>query len=152
MERKMLLLGILGILLLGCTGQGGTAQPKATGQPQESFGDDVVLLLSDISGTVNHYEHESGGKRVKYFAVEGSDGEVRTAFDACEVCYNAGKGYSQAGDSVMCNNCGLKFRIDDLGTKNKGAGCWPAYLPHEIKGDYVVIRKADLEQGARFFS
>jgi uncharacterized membrane protein len=77
---------------------------------------------------------------------------VRTAFDACEVCYNANKGYSQVGSDMICNNCGLSFKIDGLGTSNKGSGCWPAYLPNEVKGDNVVIKKSDLEAGAYLFS
>ncbi|MBU0592053.1 DUF2318 domain-containing protein [Candidatus Micrarchaeota archaeon] len=112
----------------------------------------VRIPLSELSETVKYYTYDTGNTIVKYMVVIGSDGEVHTAFDACEVCYRAKKGYSQVGDSVVCNNCGLRFLINDLGTKNKGAGCWPGYLRHEIDGDYVVLDKSDLEAGGYLFS
>ncbi|MFH1520832.1 MAG: DUF2318 domain-containing protein [Candidatus Micrarchaeota archaeon] len=114
--------------------------------------DKITIQLSDVSSTVKYYTYNSGGVAIKYFAVKGSDDKVRIAFDACEVCYRAKKGYTQVGDSVKCNNCGLQFKIDDLGTKNKGSGCWPAYLPNEVQGDKIVIKKIDLEKGKYLFS
>ncbi len=113
--------------------------------------DEVKIPLSEISTTAKYYTYDSGGIAIKYFAVKGSDGKVRTAFDACEVCYRAKKGYSQVGSSMKCNNCGLQFRIDDLGTMNKGSGCWPAYLPNEVSGSSIIIKKTDLDKGAYLF-
>lgn len=153
MKMQLLLLAV--VLLLGCTSTGTQA---AQGTPSQSEGggsevsDSVWIPLSDISGTAAFYEYDYDGAKIKYFAVKGSDGVVRTAFDACEVCYRAKKGYRQEGDSVVCNNCGLKFKIDDLGTRNKGSGCWPAYLPHEVKDGKVYILKDDLEAGSYMFS
>jgi uncharacterized membrane protein len=133
------------IVMFGCT-----SSDNATAS---ASGDDTVIIpLSQISQTVKHYQYDANGVTVKYFAVKGSDGLVRTAFDACEVCYRAKKGYSQSGSDVVCNNCGLKFKIDGLGTKNKGKGCWPGYLPHIVEGDYVVIKKSDLKAGSYMFS
>ena len=43
------------------------------------------------------------------------------------------------------------FSIDGLGTKNKGFGCWPSYLPHKIEGDNVIINKNDIISGKRRF-
>jgi len=100
-------------------------------------------IISEIAGLP--YEEALG-------LLKRADGEVKTAFDACEVCHAAGKGYSQDGDSVICNNCGLKFRISELGEKNKGTGCWPAHLEHEIQENYILIKKTDVEAGSRFFS
>jgi len=69
---------------------------------------------------------------VKYFVVEAEDGSVKTAFDACDVCYRSRKGYRQEGDDMICNNCGNHYPISGLGTKNlRGGGCWPGYLPNE---------------------
>jgi uncharacterized membrane protein len=153
MERIHLIL-ILGLLALsGCTGQEASVVASdgggATGSGASS--DTVVIPVSSVTETVLHYEYDVSGTKVRYFAVKGSDGVVRTAFDACEVCYRADKGYSQVGSDVLCNNCGLRFKIDGLGTKNKGSGCWPAYLPNEVNGDQVVIKKSDLEAGAYLF-
>ncbi len=153
MKIQLVLLAV--ILLLGCTSTEGQVAPSQGGGSSEvsdAVEDSVWISVSDVSETAGHYEYDSNGVRVKYIAVKGSDGQVRTAFDACEVCYRAKKGYSQQGNDLVCNNCGLKFRIDELGTKNKGQGCWPAYLPHEVKDDKVYIKKADLDAGSYMFS
>lgn len=163
MKNYQIMLILSLALLFGCVGSEqseqvgsnniGTTPGSSSGNNIQANADLVEIRLSDVSGTVTHYSYKSkNNAEVKYFAVKGSDGIIRTAFDACEVCYNAKKGYSQSGSDVVCNNCGLRFKIDDLGTKNKGAGCWPAYLPHEVKGDKIVIKKSDLEAGAYLFS
>lgn len=157
MKMQLVLLAV--VLLLGCTStDNGAAAPggaQETAPEQnvlETVPDSVWISLSDVSETAGFYEYDSNGVRVKYIAVKGSDGVVRTAFDACEVCYRAKKGYSQVGSDLVCNNCGLKFAIDGLGTKNKGQGCWPAYLPNEVKDGRIYIKKADLDAGSYLFS
>lgn len=133
--------------LFGCT-----AQQSSTVAPAQAIADSVGIPVSDVTQTARHYEYDANGVKVRYFAVKGSDGEVRTAFDACEVCYRSNKGYTQVGNDMRCNNCGLSFNIDALGTKNQGKGCWPGYLPHKIVGDNVVIMKSYLEAGSYMFS
>ncbi|MBL7170009.1 MAG: DUF2318 domain-containing protein [Candidatus Aenigmarchaeota archaeon] len=107
--------------------------------------DEVVKIpLSDISEAAKFYEYDS----IRYFVVLAKDGSIKTAFDACDVCYRSRKGYRQEGSDMICNNCGLSFRIDGLGTKNKNpGGCWPGYLPNKIENDNLVIKKSDLESG-----
>ena len=74
---------------------------------------------------------------------------VRAAFDACDVCYAAKKGYRQEGNFMVCNNCGQKFistRINEV-----RGGCNPAPLERKIVGDKLVIATADILTGARYF-
>jgi uncharacterized membrane protein len=64
------------------------------------------------------------------------------------VCYPEKKGYRQEGNYMVCNNCGLKFAINGIGTENKvSGGCWPGYLPSKIEGQYIIIEKESLENG-----
>jgi len=112
----------------------------------------VIVPLSELSTTMKKYSYDVNGTIVRFFAVLGSDGKVRTAFDACQVCYKAKKGYSQVSNNVKCNNCGRQFSIDDLGTANKGAGCWPSYLPNEANAGNARVNISDLEAGAFLFS
>ena len=111
--------------------------------------DEVVKIpLSEISGTAKFYDYDSNGVNIKYFAVKASDGSIKTAFDACDVCYRSRKGYRQEGNDMVCNNCGNHYAISGLGTKNlKGGGCWPGYLPSKIDGDYLIVGEKDLESG-----
>lgn len=109
--------------------------------------DDYVRIpISEISSKLKKYSYNVGRTKVNYFVVKGSDGEPRTAFDACDVC-GGYKGYRQIGTDIECNNCGRVFRIDGLGTKNKGYGCWPSFLDHKIEGDNILIKKSEIAEG-----
>ena len=109
----------------------------------------LSIPASEITGTAKFYEYETPSGTVRFFAIKASDGSIRTAFDACDVCWASHKGYRQEGDYMVCNNCGNRYPIDGIGTKNtKGGGCWPGYLPSTVSGDSLTINKADLEAGA----
>ena len=43
-------------------------------------------------------------------------------------------------------------KIDGLGTQNKGMGCWPSYLPHEVNGDQINIKISDIVGGKHRFN
>ena len=119
-----------------------------TGSAVLAYDEVVKIPLSEISGTAKFYDYDSNGVNIKYFAVKASDGSIKTAFDACDVCYRSRKGYRQEGNDMVCNNCGNRYAISGLGTKNlKGGGCWPGYLPSKIDGDYLIVGEKDLESG-----
>ena len=114
----------------------------------------VNVPLAELSTTARFYDYESvtsPGVTVSFFAVLGSDGAPRVAFNACDVCYEARRGYSQRATTMHCNNCGTEFEIDGIGVENTGSGCWPGYLPATITDTDVVIRCADLEGGTWYF-
>jgi uncharacterized membrane protein len=107
-----------------------------------------AAALSD--GKAHFYKFASDGKEIAFFLVKASDGTIRSAFDACDVCYREKKGYDQQGDSVVCKNCNKRFAITRIGPNTTG-GCNPSYLPHAEAGGKVLIRVEDLKGGARFF-
>lgn len=107
-----------------------------------------VALFED--GNARHYEYKGPGVTIKYFILKSSDGVIRAAFDACDVCWRAGKGYFQVGDHMVCRNCGQKFasiRVNEV----KG-GCNPAPLTRSIQGNNVVIRINDILEGSPYFN
>lgn len=118
----------------------------------DSTGQNVKVPMSDLSDSNFHfYSYDSSGTTIKYFVVKDKSGSVHTAFDACNVCYQAKKGYEQSGDSARCRNCGKTFSVSDIGTKNTAGGCWPGFLPHTLSGDSIVIKTSDLETGKYLF-
>lgn len=150
--KKILFLPVLlaALALSGCISS--PDQPAGLASAG-SAGSTVSIPLEKIGTTANFFEFNSNGTAIRFFAVKGSDGSIKTAFDACDVCYANKKGYRQEGVYMVCNNCGKKFAIDSLGTENKNpGGCWPGYLPNKIAGDSVVIEKSDLEKGRGKFA
>jgi uncharacterized membrane protein len=110
----------------------------------------VVVPAKDIDGTAHFFVLKDGGKEIKFFAVKGSNGAIRVAFDACDACYRDKKGYEQKETKMVCRNCNMKFPIDRLGPNATG-GCNPGFLSHRLEGNNVVISASDLKAGARYF-
>ncbi|MCF8079548.1 MAG: DUF2318 domain-containing protein [Desulfobacterales bacterium] len=121
----------------------GTRVPVEAGQ---------VVLAADIfdDGEARHYEYQSGGLNIRYFVLKSSDGVIRAAFDACDVCWPAGKGYYQDGDVMVCRNCGKRF-ASVLVNEVKG-GCNPAPLDRRIENGRVMIPVAAIEAGSGYFN
>jgi len=125
--------------------------PKIANAPEVVDNTSVIFpanLFED--GQVRHFEHVSGKHTIRYFILKSSDGILRAAFDACDVCWPAGKGYYQEGDHMVCRNCGRRFasvRVNDV----KG-GCNPAPLNRRLENDKLIIQIKDIEQGRQFFN
>jgi uncharacterized membrane protein len=143
MTGKIYILLLFLIIMAGCNSE---AQTNPVSQDDGT----IKIPLSEITTEVQFYTYDDNGVNIRYFAVLGSDGKPRTAFDACDVC-GGYKGYSQVGNDITCNNCGSVFSIDEIGTKNTGYGCWPSYLPHSIEGDNLLIRVSDLKESRSKF-
>ncbi len=143
---KKILLGslvLLSLLIVGCNS-------SATGNAATNSDEYVYIALSDLSDKAQFYTYEDRGVKINYFTVLGSDGKPRTAFDACDVC-GGYKGYQQRGSDITCRNCGRVFKIDGLGTQNKGYGCWPSYLPHKVEGNHILIKINDIKNSRHRF-
>lgn len=103
------------------------------------------------NGDARFYNHPAGnGVTIKYFILRSSDGVIRAAFDACDVCWREGKGYAQKEDFMICRNCGRRFasvRINEV-----QGGCNPAPLARSIRGDSVVLQVKDILEGGKYFA
>jgi uncharacterized membrane protein len=113
---------------------------------------EFVYNASDFAdGKAKYYSYKTPqGLDIRYFLLKSSDGVIRAAFDACDTCWAAGKGYRQDGDFMVCNNCGLRFssvKINEI----KG-GCNPAPLTRASSGDKIIVKVKDIvEQGSFYF-
>lgn len=123
------------------------ANPTATAN---ASGDIVSMPLSTFDdGKAHYFQHKSGDITIRYFVIKSADGAVRAAFDACDVCWPAGKGYAQDGDFMVCRNCGQRFhstRVNEV----KG-GCNPAPLERKVENGMLVIRVSDIVEGKSYF-
>jgi len=115
-----------------------------------STGSSFVMPVSTFDdGKARFFTQKAGGTEIRYFVLKSSDGVLRAAFDACDVCWQSGKGYAQAGDAMVCRNCGLRFasvRVNEV----KG-GCNPAPLTRRVENGNLIIQTADILQGKGYF-
>lgn len=113
--------------------------------------DEVRYPLSLFAdGQARFFEQKSNQFSIRYFILKSSDGVVRAAFDACDVCWPAGKGYVQDGDEMVCRNCGRRFASVLVNVVQ--GGCNPAPLNRSVQGDQLVIRVNDIVQGQQYFN
>ncbi len=101
-------------------------------------------------GQARHYAYRYGDLTIKYFVIKSSDGIIRAAFDACDVCWPAGKGYVQSGDVMVCRNCGRQFK-SVLVNEVKG-GCNPAPLTRTVQNGRLIIDVKDILEGKKYFN
>ena len=108
-----------------------------------------VELFAD--GKARHFRYKvDDATAIQYFILKSSDGVIRAAFDACDVCWRAGKGYQQSGDVMVCRNCGRKFasvKVNEV----KG-GCNPAPLNRKVADGKVVLQINDILSGKQYFN
>ena len=154
-SRLPLFVAVIGAVLIVAgavfyVNQGGRVQsatavaPSAAGSTSVAF---PVSLFED--GKARHFEHKDGNFTIRYFILKSSDGVLRAAFDACDVCWPAGKGYYQEGDNMVCRNCGRRFasvRVNEV----KG-GCNPAPLNRSVQNGKLIIQVKDILEGKQYF-
>jgi FTR1 family protein len=124
--------------------QGARTPPKEPAQElvvRDGFARFDPAPLAD--DRVHFYEVALPAARVRFFALRVGD-EVRTCFDACEICGD--QGYFEDGVSVVCRNCTSPIVRASLG---RTGGCNPIPLPHRVGQDAgqprLEVAAADLE-------
>jgi len=124
---------------------GGNSGPEPTSGLNINAQGEMELSASEVTKDAKYYSIDASGVEVRFFAVRGSDGKIRVAMDACDVCYDAKKGYRQSGDDMVCNNCGNKYATDGIGTENLKGGCWPSYVPIKVEDGNLIIKASDVK-------
>ena len=153
---KMPFLAVGALVLMGGLAIAGWAVFQSSATPVVSpaagtSSNDITVPVSTFDdGKAKYFSYKApSGKTIKFFALKSSDGVIRAAFDACDVCYQSKKGYRQEGDFMVCNNCGQRFasvRVNEV----KG-GCNPSPLERKIEGENLVIAVADILTGSKYF-
>lgn len=155
-NRLPLIVAIAGVILIAgaavfYVSQSGSNTAATASTPLSSTSTAVTFPASLFEdGKARHFEHVDGKFTIRYFVLKSSDGVIRAAFDACDVCWPANKGYYQEGDYMVCRNCGRKF-ASVLVNEVKG-GCNPAPLNRTLESGKLVIQIKDIQEGRQFFN
>ena len=89
-------------------------QGKKTGSL--SPGDSLTIPLASVTRTASFYPVKVDGTEMEVLAIRTEGGEIRTAFNTCQTCYDSDKGYYAAeGEELVCQNCGFRFTEDRVG-------------------------------------
>lgn len=128
---------------------------EASGRPAGAVpvnardGEIRIELKTVDDGNAHFFAYRTGGKTVTFFLMKAANGSIRTAFDACMSCNHAKLGYRQEGGMVVCNNCGMGFKPEEIGKKT--GGCNPIPIEPTTAGRMIVLKAGDLDAGVRYF-
>ena len=127
-----------------------TVVSTGAGSGGSSAGDVVIPIADLANGKAKFFDYKSSDNRpVRFFVVRSADGQYRAALDACDVCFQAKKGYKQEGDNLICQKCGLPFEISRIG--EVAGGCNPVGIPRTVEGNSLVIKAGELESRKSYF-
>lgn len=151
---------VLGTAPWQCAAQAAEERPLATAFATSGHAA-FPLVIADASGEVripiaelaDHLAHYFtfmvGTLPVEFFAIWTPDSVIRTALNACDICYRAKLGYRQDGTFMVCNNCGNRFPIERIALAT--GGCNPVPLAARVDGQALVITALVLEAGLAYF-
>lgn len=109
---------------------GVTAQSTETAAEPDGEGN-LVIYSDRLSSDRISFIRISEDSRIELLARLGDDGKVKAALGTCQSCNGSpGAYYTQEGDLLKCNNCGLTFPISVL--DSPGGGCHPIMLDEEL--------------------
>lgn len=101
---------------------------------------DLLIPLNEITENAAFYPAVVNETELEVIAIKAPDGTVRTAFNTCQVCYLSGKGYyTQKGDQLVCENCGNRFSMGDVGVAHSGCNPIPITDSNKIVSDTAII-------------
>lgn len=109
----------------------------------------VTLDTTDLAaGQARHYRYKEGGSVIRFFVVRDTQGVVRAALDACEVCWRENKGYKLQGRTMLCINCGQSFALNRIGEVS--GGCNPHPIAFTLDGQALTVTTAELMTGTKY--
>lgn len=152
---KMILCGIMAIsVLTACSkaenesGQAGNASGQAVSSEQYVDAEgNIVVPVEDISDKAVFVDGEYNGRTIEVILVKDTSGNIRCAFNTCQVCQGSPKAYyEQQGEAFVCQNCGNVFSVDQIG-EEKG-GCNPVPVEDVKMTDETVTISNEALQSA----
>lgn len=116
--------------------------------------DDLAVSTDKITENALFIPVEIDGTKMEVIAVRDSKGEIRTAFNTCQVCNGSELAYyKQSGNQLVCQNCGNRFPMDEVGVSAWGCNPYPILDSQRItSGDSIIIPGKLLEEAKEIFS
>ena len=143
-------LGLIALAgLMPCFVSGSSA---AGGDAWERDADGNLVIHADsVAGDALFIPCRSGGTPMEIIVARADDGQIRVAFNTCQVCAGSPRAYFVLdGRGFVCRNCGNVFSAAQVGAS--GGGCNPLPVPGvETAKPEIVIPAAVLAAHEAYF-
>jgi uncharacterized membrane protein len=115
---------------------------------------DLVITVAEVTENAIFYPVDIQGTRIEVLVVKAPDGTIRTAFNTCQSCYRSGRGYYlQQGTVLVCQNCGKRFRMNQVEVRSGGCNPVPIFKENKtITGTTITISKDYLTRAKDIFA
>ena len=149
MRRMYRLVGLAAAMLV--TGSALFAQSGRLNEVKPVIADrDLVIPIAEVTENAVFYPVDIEGTRLEVLAVKAPDGTIRTAFNTCQVCYASGRGfYKQQGTTLVCQNCGNRFRMSQVEVRSGGCNPVPIFKDYKTVTETSIIISRDLLKEAK---
>lgn len=116
-------------------------------------GINLKIPKADITEKASFFPYNEAAIYMEVIAVKAKDGTIRTALNTCQVCFDSGKGYyEQKGDTLVCQNCGNVFSIDDIEVVKGGCNPVPIFKENKTEdGEFITISGDFLAENEGYF-
>ncbi len=130
------------------------AEPEKADIQEVSQGGGLVIPVEQVSSTVQFYPLKVDGIDMEVLAVKDTEGNIRTAFNTCQVCYSSGRGYyKQSGDKLICQNCGNQFTVDQVEVQSGGCNPYPIFEEDKVvSNESITISYDYLKSATKIFA
>ncbi len=147
--KLIILIFICALVLISCGKEGNKNYKDATLDIEGN----IVIDEKDITETATFINYDADGVIIQLIAVKATDGTTRVALNTCQACNPSPKAYFvQEGEYLVCQVCGNKFHIDEVGIKHGGCNPTPVLEKKEsdneitISKDYIISFKDKFEK------
>ena len=111
----------------------------------------ISIAVGDLTTSPTYINYDTNGTTVQLIAGLASDGSARVALTTCQVCNPSPKAYfAQDGSKLVCQNCGNKFTLDDVG--DAASGCNPTQVEFMESDGVLSVPTSVLDAEAKAFA
>jgi uncharacterized membrane protein len=146
---------LLAAAVIGVIGTGSSVQAAQLNAVRPPIADrDLVIQISEVTENAIFYPVDIDGTRLEVLAVKAPDGTIRIAFNTCQVCYGSGRGfYKQEGTVLVCQNCGNRYRMGQVGMRSGGCNPVPIFPQNaKITDADITIARDFLKEAKSIFA
>lgn len=136
----------LAIMLAGCSAKTTatpTGAPAATDAQSAAEGAEPTSGLTIATGSLSaeplFVDWEQDGTPMQLIALRDDDGEVRLAYNTCQVCMGSPYAYFEyRGGLLICQNCGSGFALEAVGRVSGGCNPLPVSGSQASEGQVTI--------------
>lgn len=144
MKRVLRLAGAAALCVLLLSGCGK--------KEQAATGGDWTVSLNTLTQEPQFLDRTQNGTKMQLIALRDENGQVRLAYNTCQVCAGSPYAYFEYKDGVLeCQNCGNQFPLSSVGQVAGGCNPMPV-VDYQVTEEAAVIPETEVTRAAADFA